>query len=238
MAEQSELINTNNCERCCEEDNDRMVQCDKCDLWYHFHCVGVDSAIADTSWSCDGCNSSTSAEKNVSNKDPARNNQVEETSVNLLMPPQATSSPTINGEAQQKASKNTEGIIKNNQPSTDVPGLSSKFVKNVPKARVNTALDKNNAQVINTQQTKVSTFSKVAKTSAPAERMSFPFAKNQQQLTQKQQNEPFNAQCELQLKMLEEQQRIQQEFLEKKYQILSQLGQNDASHHTACNNMT
>lgn len=35
-----------------------MVQCDKCNLWYHFHCVLVNSRVADESWSFDLCSAS------------------------------------------------------------------------------------------------------------------------------------------------------------------------------------
>lgn len=32
-----------------------MVQCDKCDGWFHFLCVGVDEAIENVEWACDKC---------------------------------------------------------------------------------------------------------------------------------------------------------------------------------------
>ncbi|XP_062715999.1 uncharacterized protein LOC134291796 [Aedes albopictus] len=40
------------CEMCNERDTSSMVQCDGCDLWYHFSCVEVTSGIADRSWVC------------------------------------------------------------------------------------------------------------------------------------------------------------------------------------------
>ncbi|XP_062550855.1 uncharacterized protein LOC134215740 [Armigeres subalbatus] len=43
------------CELCNERDTSRMVQCDGCDLWYHFSCVEVSSGIANCSWSCPSC---------------------------------------------------------------------------------------------------------------------------------------------------------------------------------------
>ncbi|XP_055922260.1 uncharacterized protein LOC129953275 [Eupeodes corollae] len=40
---------------CSEGETDRMVQCDSCDKWYHYDCVGVDDGVADVSWSCEFC---------------------------------------------------------------------------------------------------------------------------------------------------------------------------------------
>nr|XP_029715742.1 uncharacterized protein LOC115259349 [Aedes albopictus] len=40
---------------CDQPDTQTMVQCDECDQWYHFVCVGVTSGIADDSWSCAKC---------------------------------------------------------------------------------------------------------------------------------------------------------------------------------------
>ncbi|XP_036347068.1 uncharacterized protein LOC118756408 [Rhagoletis pomonella] len=50
-----------NCNKCVEVDTERMVQCDACNSWYHFDCVGVDSNIADMSWSCEVCRRNVSA---------------------------------------------------------------------------------------------------------------------------------------------------------------------------------
>ncbi|XP_062700012.1 uncharacterized protein LOC115258713 [Aedes albopictus] len=43
------------CELCNERDTSSMVQCDGCDLWYHFSCVEVTSGIANRSWVCPAC---------------------------------------------------------------------------------------------------------------------------------------------------------------------------------------
>nr|XP_029715368.1 uncharacterized protein LOC115259000 [Aedes albopictus]XP_029715375.1 uncharacterized protein LOC115259000 [Aedes albopictus] len=48
-----------NCTFCQEKDSDEMVQCDKCDRWIHFACVGVTEEIADKSWSCPKCVTTT-----------------------------------------------------------------------------------------------------------------------------------------------------------------------------------
>lgn len=32
-----------------------MVQCDLCDVWFHYECVGVTDEIARPDWSCKGC---------------------------------------------------------------------------------------------------------------------------------------------------------------------------------------
>lgn len=43
------------CKSCKGPDSDEMVQCDICDKWHHFGCVGVTEEVADHSWSCPKC---------------------------------------------------------------------------------------------------------------------------------------------------------------------------------------
>ncbi|XP_062705726.1 uncharacterized protein LOC134287612 [Aedes albopictus] len=43
------------CKTCQGPDTEDMVQCDRCDGWYHFSCVGVSEEVADKSWSCTNC---------------------------------------------------------------------------------------------------------------------------------------------------------------------------------------
>lgn len=43
------------CKACADEDNTRMVQCDRCDDWYHFECVEVSQGVASRDWQCSKC---------------------------------------------------------------------------------------------------------------------------------------------------------------------------------------
>ena len=43
------------CSKCDKADSDDMVQCDACDKWLHFECVGVDVSIAEQDWLCPSC---------------------------------------------------------------------------------------------------------------------------------------------------------------------------------------
>lgn len=43
------------CESCNRFDNNDMVQCDDCDLWYHYVCVGVGPEVSKVPWSCISC---------------------------------------------------------------------------------------------------------------------------------------------------------------------------------------
>lgn len=43
------------CQYCEYEDTTTMVQCDICDLWAHFECVGVGAEVEKMPWSCFQC---------------------------------------------------------------------------------------------------------------------------------------------------------------------------------------
>lgn len=43
------------CQSCDKPDNMDMVQCDICDKWFHFNCVGVTQEISGYEWSCQEC---------------------------------------------------------------------------------------------------------------------------------------------------------------------------------------
>ncbi|XP_055632691.1 uncharacterized protein LOC129773142 [Toxorhynchites rutilus septentrionalis] len=55
----------NNCRICNSEDDSRMVQCDNCDGWYHFACVGVSQEIEHQDWICTECESAKSSQENA-----------------------------------------------------------------------------------------------------------------------------------------------------------------------------
>lgn len=46
---------TYSCQLCNEIDIPEMVQCDSCDLWFHFDCVNVSSDVAHMNWYCQKC---------------------------------------------------------------------------------------------------------------------------------------------------------------------------------------
>lgn len=48
-------VHENNCMECWDLDNSNMVQCDQCDRWAHFLCVGVGPEIENSDWSCKLC---------------------------------------------------------------------------------------------------------------------------------------------------------------------------------------
>lgn len=43
------------CGECGESEYTRMVQCDECDVWYHFECVNVTDGIEHLDWNCKNC---------------------------------------------------------------------------------------------------------------------------------------------------------------------------------------
>ncbi|XP_062703751.1 uncharacterized protein LOC134286189 [Aedes albopictus] len=50
-----ETMEGHTCKTCRGPDTEDMVQCDRCDGWFHFSCVGVSEEVADKSWSCTNC---------------------------------------------------------------------------------------------------------------------------------------------------------------------------------------
>lgn len=45
----------NSCMECTRIDDMYMVQCDDCDKWAHYQCVGVGSEIENLNWCCRFC---------------------------------------------------------------------------------------------------------------------------------------------------------------------------------------
>ncbi|XP_055623613.1 uncharacterized protein LOC129767030 [Toxorhynchites rutilus septentrionalis] len=77
--------NRTDCVQCDRRNGDEsMVQCDGCQLWWHFSCAGVSGSIKDRSWSCTKCHvdcresiASTSRRSRMSNKSAKVNLQLE-----------------------------------------------------------------------------------------------------------------------------------------------------------------
>lgn len=49
------VFDSQNCQLCSDVDNMDMVQCDSCDRWFHYECVGVTDSVADRVWCCQFC---------------------------------------------------------------------------------------------------------------------------------------------------------------------------------------
>lgn len=48
-------LSVGSCEFCKKAETMDMVQCDDCDKWFHYHCVGVGPTIVHLDWSCYVC---------------------------------------------------------------------------------------------------------------------------------------------------------------------------------------
>ncbi|XP_037030375.1 uncharacterized protein LOC119070165 [Bradysia coprophila] len=71
------VYSTRSCQCCPNVDTDDMVQCDCCDSWFHFTCVGVRSSISTRDWQCDKCKytlpkSSSLAHQDKENRPPQK----------------------------------------------------------------------------------------------------------------------------------------------------------------------
>ncbi|GBP02981.1 hypothetical protein EVAR_69129_1 [Eumeta japonica] len=146
-------------------------------------------------------------------------------SMGLQRQPKASSSPTITGKAKQMASTTAAEI--GNRILPPVCPASSVIWSNDINTLSNTQATNKNTQVVYStgEQFKTHTSASTAATNS----LPFSFHKNEQKAIPTQQNTSLSAQVELQLKLLEEQQNLQQQFLERKYQILSQVS-GDSEH--------
>ncbi|XP_053690797.1 uncharacterized protein LOC128739342 [Sabethes cyaneus] len=66
VSEQNKATTDNveySCGACDEQDDSRMVQCDKCDHWFHYDCAGVGEDIVDKDFLCSNCQPSKGARK-------------------------------------------------------------------------------------------------------------------------------------------------------------------------------
>ncbi|XP_062714841.1 uncharacterized protein LOC134291299 [Aedes albopictus] len=59
------------CKVCGGPDTEEMIQCDVCNKWHHFACVGVTKEIEDNNWSCAVCDTVTRALQILSTSDKA-----------------------------------------------------------------------------------------------------------------------------------------------------------------------
>nr|XP_029716733.1 transcription factor bye1-like [Aedes albopictus] len=70
-----------------------MVQCDDCDRWCHFTCVGVTEEVKELSWVCLKCQS---AQKAKSASSSSRRRDQQKTSENAVLNPQSGGAKTSN----------------------------------------------------------------------------------------------------------------------------------------------
>lgn len=54
-SERMQVFQSYSCQLCNDVDTMEMVQCDTCNLWSHYECVGVTDDIAERVWSCEQC---------------------------------------------------------------------------------------------------------------------------------------------------------------------------------------
>ncbi|XP_062556741.1 uncharacterized protein LOC134221566 [Armigeres subalbatus] len=71
--ESEKTVDGQSCKCCGRPDTNEMVQCDKCDGWHHYECVGVSEEVVDQSWSCANCKTATWNQRttSTSNRDLA-----------------------------------------------------------------------------------------------------------------------------------------------------------------------
>ncbi|XP_055612957.1 uncharacterized protein LOC129759509 [Uranotaenia lowii] len=71
-AAEERLDRTANCQSCNQNDSfDDMVQCDKCDTWWHYRCVGVSESIKSRDWICPKCVDASNNPRPASNSSSA-----------------------------------------------------------------------------------------------------------------------------------------------------------------------
>ncbi|XP_055630329.1 uncharacterized protein LOC129771064 [Toxorhynchites rutilus septentrionalis] len=107
------------CPICKKFDNSRMVQCDDCNDWFHFDCVGVTEDVENHDWSCSQC---TEAKKAAKSKEQVSHhgNQPAQSNEGAVELQQATG-------AQKGATKTT--MVNLDPNSLFGPGPSHRTIK-------------------------------------------------------------------------------------------------------------
>ncbi|XP_062701926.1 uncharacterized protein LOC134285359 isoform X2 [Aedes albopictus] len=128
------------CEMCNDRDNSKMVQCDSCDLWYHFACVEVTGGIANQSWSCPMCSEN---EINLPRLEDAPRDDHSETSQRAPLSNPPNSKKTIS----QTSSKRSEQrkLDRQLQMLEEMKQIEQKYLKE--KYRLLDAADDDNITV-------------------------------------------------------------------------------------------
>lgn len=125
------------CRSCNLADNSHMVQCDDCDEWHHFSCVGVDSRIESKPWRCTKCDQKW-IKKRVPEKTKstrASKGKVAAKTVNVSH----QLAPDEEGKQQQKVNRN---VVK----SSEAASVTSAASKRSSKAHLELQLRKIEAE--------------------------------------------------------------------------------------------
>ncbi|XP_065355454.1 uncharacterized protein LOC135949918 [Calliphora vicina] len=206
-----------NCNKCELKDTDRMVQCDSCDKWFHFECVGVNSDVANMSWNCSCRNDKpviikNSASTTTSQTLPSVNATAEFTAglraasspaSQICRPLSDVSGPSLWGNTVQPPNQHNAGPEK---------GAYKKAQTQPMQQQGNSDRDVLGEQVMAP--------AKVLPTTNLGEKYMQHNSTNQCGPTTS--SGFLSSHTQLQLQMLEEEKELQRKYLEKKYSILSQ----------------
>ncbi|XP_055632766.1 uncharacterized protein LOC129773204 [Toxorhynchites rutilus septentrionalis] len=81
-----------------------MVQCDVCDEWYHYTCVGVTQDIEHEDWSCQECRNAQTTQQNLNQDEiPTTSKEKSAKESNLKPPSKAGSIKSLGSKHQTKA---------------------------------------------------------------------------------------------------------------------------------------
>ncbi|XP_036347872.1 uncharacterized protein LOC118757252, partial [Rhagoletis pomonella] len=240
-----------NCPKCDGVDNDEMVQCDACDAWYHFHCVGVDSNVADISWSCEICRHggstanaqptassspttnqskrqvhfptsvSTTAGKADFPRNPQQNVVAATTTVASLttatnMPVPITFPTMLPATATNSSLSNLTSACWDFQPTAPHASLQGRQFPTMTTGRYSTLPATASLKEVVSSNIAYSSADTMSREPEIVERQGAPNV----HLARTPHNQEVHR--KLQLERLEEEMRIQQQYLDNKYKILSQ----------------
>lgn len=99
-------MTNNNCELCQNPDNDKMVQCDKCDKWHHHDCVGtIEEEVCNVTWICPKCDKPKSRSGKSHKSGTSRNTVLDEETLKTM---RELEESELRIEAAKAAQKETE----------------------------------------------------------------------------------------------------------------------------------
>ncbi|XP_055633384.1 uncharacterized protein LOC129773764 [Toxorhynchites rutilus septentrionalis] len=208
------------CGTCDGPDTDDMVQCDQCDGWYHYDCVGVSDEVVNQSWSCTNCKPATWIQRTTStpmNQSTPITAKKKQESKRTSTVQETTATTTVRSSRESSSQKQSDSVLLRNAEHT----LQSSSCNDQRKQKVSVSSIKGTSMVkLDQALSEVSCSSSQisARNRAKLQLMRLQEEKDFEERQQHEEAERRRVAAEK-----------QKEFIAKKYEILENLASDEGS---------